>query len=73
MTLVEFLEKLLALGPSGLLGAACYLLWRERNALQVLLLAEKQARLDDSKAGTTALLAVVERVHETIDKLEDRP
>ena len=69
----ETIDWALQLGPAGLLAAAVYMLWRELNALQLLLLAEKQARLDDAKAGTTALLAVVERVHATIDALERRP
>ena len=69
----EFVAVVTGLGPAGLLAAALWQMWRERNALQLLLLAEKQARLDDAKAGTTALLAVVERVHETIDTLERKP
>lgn len=66
----EFLDLVTGLGPTGLFAAAAFVLWRERNEALLQLLAEKQARLDDAKAGTTALLGVVERVHTTIDKLE---
>lgn len=69
----EALDLLTGLGPTGLFAAAAYQMWRERNEALAALLAEKHHRLEDARAGTTALLAVVERVHTTIDRLEDRP
>lgn len=72
MTIDELLTLVPQLGTTGILAGVAYTMWRERNQLQALVLAEKQARLDDARASTTALLGVVERVHQTIEKLDER-
>lgn len=73
MTIDQLLQLVPQLGTTGVLAGVAYQLWRERTALQVALIAEKQARLDDAKAVTPQMLALAERVHAIIDILERKP
>ena len=72
MTIDELLALVPQLGTTGVLAGVAYTMWRERNQLQALVLAEKQARLDDAGKNTTAMLAIAERVHSALDKLDAR-
>lgn len=78
---IETLERLLALGPAGLLLAAVVYLLRLNEklrdehskalaALQAKLDAEHQARLQDASANQRTLLEVHDRTHRSIDVLE---
>ena len=72
MTIDELLTLVPQLGTTGILAGVAYTMWRERNELQALVLAEKQARLDDAGKNTTAMLAIAERVHAALEKLDER-
>lgn len=72
MTIDDLLSLVPQLGTTGVLAGVAYTMWRERNALQALVLAEKQARLDDANKNTTAMLAIVERVHGVIERLDGK-
>lgn len=72
MTIDELLTIVPQLGTTGVLAGVAYTMWRERNELQALVLAEKQARLDDAGKNTTAMLAIADRVHAALDRIEER-
>lgn len=72
MTIDELLTLVPQLGTTGVLAGVAYTMWRERNVLQALVLAEKQARIDDAGKNTTAMLAIAERVHAALEKLDER-
>lgn len=72
MTIDELLTLVPQLGTTGVLAGVAYTMWRERNELQALVLAEKQARLDDAGKNTTAMLAIADRVHAALDRIEER-
>lgn len=72
MTIDELLTLVPQLGTTGILAGVAYTMWRERNQLQALVLAEKQARIDDAGKNTTAMLAIAERVHAALEKLDER-
>lgn len=66
--MTELADWAFKLGPAGVLAVATYVLWLERRderkrneQLWALLMAEKQARVDDAKLGTTAMLTFAEQ------------
>jgi hypothetical protein len=72
VTLEQLVQLVPQLGTTGVLAGVAYTMWRERNVLQALVLAEKQARIDDAGKNTTAMLAIAERVHSALEKLDER-
>lgn len=60
-----------SLGPSAILGIALYVLAKRYAQKEDELRVSYQARIDDSKANTQALLAIADRVNLALDKVED--
>lgn len=58
---------LMVLGLLGLLAR----IERERSRLTMKIEAEHQARLEDAKANTKALLETAERTHQALERLAD--
>ncbi len=57
-------------GPSGLVSLALIYLAREYQKLNDRHQALQEKRVEEAKQNTTAMLAIAERVHQSLDILE---
>ena len=79
MTAIDLVAKV---GPSGILATGCYFLWKDRQTLAAELRESQEKRIEESKAyaaekrqdskeNTQALLAIAERTHQALERLDE--
>lgn len=67
-TVADFAAKL---GPVGILSIALYVLAKRHQALDEAYRALQEKRVTEAQANTQAMLAVAERVHASLERLDD--